>query len=54
MSDIGCVFSLPSSTSHDDQAVLSLKRCQGEISGMMKDVVQLVEALARKFDKLRE
>ncbi|KAG0346791.1 hypothetical protein BG005_000557 [Podila minutissima] len=38
----------------DDQTVLTLKWCHGEISGMMKDIVQLVEAQPEKFQALRD
>lgn len=54
MSDIGRVFPLPSPITQDDQTVLTLKWCHGEISGMMKDIVQLVEAQPEKFQALRD
>lgn len=54
MSDIFKIFPPATSLSRDDQSQLSKKRRRGEISGLVKDILKVVETTPEMFEMVKE
>ncbi|KAG0247023.1 hypothetical protein BG011_002203, partial [Mortierella polycephala] len=54
MSDVKNAFPLAPTLSRDDQGLLSKKRRYGEISGLMKDLIRVVDSNPENFEMVKE
>ncbi|KAF8928535.1 hypothetical protein BGZ47_001563, partial [Haplosporangium gracile] len=54
MSDIFKIFPSTTSLSRDDQSKLSKKRRHGEISGLVKDILKVVDLSPEMFEMTKE
>ena len=54
MSDIFKIFPPTTSLSRDDQSQLSKKRRYGEISGLVKDILKVVDSSPEMFEMVKE